>query len=94
MTKADLMDAVYERMGLSRWEAAAAVDAVLEVLKEALQEGERIHIVNFGTFRVRQKRERIGRNPKTGEALVIAPRTVLTFNPSRILHELVSGGEG
>jgi integration host factor subunit alpha len=93
MTKADLVEAVYERMGLSHRECAAAVEATLQAFKEALHHGEPVKIVAFGSFRVRQKRARVGRNPKTGQAIVIQPRKVLTFKPSRFLRDIVNTEE-
>jgi integration host factor subunit alpha len=93
MTKADLVEAVYERMGLSHHECRAAVEATLQVLKEVLEHGEPVKIVAFGSFRVRQKRARVGRNPKTGQAIVIPPRRVLTFKPSLYLRDAVQGEE-
>ncbi|RMF83548.1 MAG: integration host factor subunit alpha [Nitrospinota bacterium] len=90
MIKADLVDILYQKIGFSRNEAAEAVDATLTVLKEALQRGEKVQIVGFGTFVVRQKRVRMGRNPKTGEEITIPPRRVLTFRPSKILRDIVN----
>ena len=92
MIKADIIDLVHEKIGFSRNEAAEVVEAALELLKEALERGERVQIVGFGSFMVRQKKERVGRNPKTGEEIVIAPRKVLTFKPSKILRDLVNNG--
>lgn len=90
MVKADIVDFVYEKVGFTRKEAADAVDILLDSIKNILAEGENIHIVGFGSFSLRNKCERIGRNPKTGEDIVITPRRVLTFKPSRILLDLVN----
>ena len=90
MVKADIVDFVYEKVGFTRKEAADAVDILFDFIKDILVEGEDIHIVGFGSFNLRNKRERIGRNPKTGEEIVITPRRVLTFKPSRILFDLVN----
>jgi integration host factor subunit alpha len=90
--KADIIDLVHEKIGFSRHESAEVVEATLDMLKEALQKGERVQIVGFGSFLVRPKKERVGRNPKTGEEIVIAPRKVLTFKPSKILRDLVNDG--
>ena len=90
MIKADLVDILYQKIGFSRQEAAEAVDATLTVLKEALQRGEKVQIVGFGAFVVRQKHVRMGRNPKTGEEITIPPRKVLTFRPSKILRDIVN----
>lgn len=93
MTRAELMDVVSERTGRSRRACAAVVEATLAVIKEALQNGEPVTIVAFGRFSVRQTRERMGRNPKTGQAIVIQPRKVLTFKPSRFLRDVVNTEE-
>jgi integration host factor subunit alpha len=93
MIKADIIDLVHEKIGFSRHEAADVVEAALDTLKEALQKGERVQIVGFGSFMVRQKKERVGRNPKTGKEIVIVPRRVLTFKPSKILRDLVNNDE-
>jgi integration host factor subunit alpha len=92
MIKADIIDLVHEKIGFSRHESAEVVEAALDVLKEALQKGERVQIVGFGSFLVRPKKERVGRNPKTGEEIIIAPRKVMTFKPSKILRDLVNDG--
>jgi integration host factor subunit alpha len=89
MIKADLVTMIYEKVGFSRNEAAEVVEATLDVLKEAFLHGEKVQIVGFGTFVVRQKRDRLGRNPKTGEEITIPPRKVLTFHPSKILRDVV-----
>jgi len=84
--KSDLADAVYTRQpDLTKKGAADLVDAVLDVLKEAIQNGETVKVSGFGMFLVRQKSERAGRNPKTGEAISIASRRALTFKPSAVL---------
>jgi integration host factor subunit alpha len=92
MIKADIIDLVHEKIGFSRHESAEVVEATLDVLKEALQKGERVQIVGFGSFIVRPKKERVGRNPKTGEEIIIAPRKVMTFKPSKILRDIVNDG--
>ena len=94
MIKADIIDLVHEKIGFSRHESAEVVEAALDVLKEALQKGERVQIVGFGSFLVRPKKERVGRNPKTGEEITIAPRKVMTFKPSKILRDMVNDGGG
>jgi integration host factor subunit alpha len=93
MTKGDIVDVVCERLRLSRRAAHEAVEATLTVVKEALQNGEPVKLVAFGSFRVRQKRARMGRNPTTGQAIVIQPRKVLTFKPSRFLRDVVNTEE-
>lgn len=87
VVKADLVDRVYERVGFTREEAARAVDVVLEEIKSVLARGENVRIVGFASFNLRHKKARKARNPKTGESIVIEPRTVLTFKPSRHLLE-------
>jgi integration host factor subunit alpha len=93
MTKVDIVDIVCERLGLSHRAAQEAVEATLAAVKEALQNGEPVKIVAFGSFSVRQKRARMGRNPKTSQAIVIQPRKVLTFKPSRFLRDVVNTEE-
>ncbi len=86
MTKADLVDAIYERVGFSKKESAKIVEMVFDIIKETLQDGEKIKISGFGNFVVRDKRSRIGRNPQTGEEIEISARRVLTFKPSQVLR--------
>ena len=91
LTKAELIDAVYEKVGFSKKEAADLVELVFESMKEELCKGQAIKISGFGKFRVRAKKARMGRNPQTGEAMVISARKVLTFTPSRILRDGING---
>ena len=85
MTKADIARAVYERHGgLSSREAARLVDTFFQLLRERLIKGEKVQITGFGTFVVRQKRQRRGRNPQTGEEMVIKPRRSVVFRPSKL----------
>lgn len=91
MTKTDLVEAIYERVGLSRKEAATAVDSVLEIIKDSLRRGEKVKISGFGNFVVNQKRARRGRNPQTGDPLIIDSRCVLSFKPSDILKQRLCG---
>lgn len=91
LTKAELIDAVYEKVGFSKKEAADLVELVFESMKEELCKGGNIKISGFGKFRVRPKKARMGRNPQTGEAMVISARKVLTFTPSRILRDGING---
>src|SRR3954471_19495608 len=91
LTKAELIDAVYEKVGFSKKEAADLVELVFESMKEELCKGGSIKISGFGKFRVRAKKARMGRNPQTGEAMVISARKVLTFTPSRILRDGING---
>jgi integration host factor subunit alpha len=94
LTRADLSEAVHRQIGLSRTESADLVKAVLDTLADALVAGENVKLSSFGTFMVRSKRGRIGRNPKTGEEVPITPRRVLVFRPSQVMKNLVNGLEG
>jgi integration host factor subunit alpha len=91
MTKNDLVEVIYERAGLSRREAAQAVDSVLEIIKDSLRRGEKVKISGFGSFAVNRKRARRGRNPQTGAPLIIDSRRVLSFKPSDILKQRLCG---
>jgi integration host factor subunit alpha len=92
MTKADIVEQVYLSLGLSKAEAAELVDLAFEIIKEALEKGDNVKISGFGSFLVRDKRARRGRNPQTGEALEISPRKVLTFKPSNVLRKQINSG--
>ncbi len=85
VTRAQLSEAVYHEVGLSRNESAELVETVLKEVSETLTRGETVKISSFGSFSVRQKGERIGRNPKTGEEVPIKPRRVLVFRASNVL---------
>lgn len=91
-TRSDLSEAVYREIGLSRNESAQMVETILERISQALVNGENVKISSFGTFAVREKGPRMGRNPKTGEEVPIGPRRVLVFRPSHIMKEQVNGG--
>lgn len=90
LTRADLSNAVYRDIGLSLSESSALVDAVIEEICDALGSGNQVKLSSFGTFTLRRKKQRIGRNPKTGIEVPITPRTVLTFNASNILKNRVN----
>lgn len=92
LTRMDLSEAVFREVGLSRAESAQLVETVLGHLSDALVRGETVKISSFGTFNVRQKAARIGRNPKTGQEVPIHPRRVLTFRPSHIMKDRVAKG--
>ena len=92
VTRAGLSQAVYDEVGLSRNESADLLEMVLEEMCGALERGEVVKISSFGTFSMRQKAERIGRNPKTGEEVPILPRRVLSFRASNTLKERVNTG--
>jgi integration host factor subunit alpha len=92
VTRMDLSEAVFREVGLSRNESAQLVESVLEHLSDALVRGEQVKISSFGTFSVRDKSARVGRNPKTGEEVPINPRRVLTFRPSHLMKDRVAEG--
>jgi len=92
LTRMDLSEAVFREVGLSRNESAQLVEAVLEHMSDALVSGEQVKISSFGTFSVRDKTARVGRNPKTGEEVPINPRRVLTFRPSHLMKDRVAEG--
>jgi integration host factor subunit alpha len=90
MTRADLSEAVYQEVGLSRNESAELVESVLNEISDALVRGEMVKLSSFGSFSVRQKGRRIGRNPKTGEEVPILPRRVLVFRASHVLKNKIN----
>jgi len=92
LTRMDLSEAVFREVGLSRNESAQLVESVLAHMSDALASGNSVKISSFGTFSVREKGARIGRNPKTGEEVPISPRRVLTFRPSHLMKERVAAG--
>ncbi|MBO9670466.1 MAG: integration host factor subunit alpha [Sphingobium sp.] len=91
LTRADIAELLNKQVGLSRAESAELVEQVLDLVTDALTTGQNVKISGFGTFVLRDKNERIGRNPKTGIEVPITPRRVLTFRPSQSLRERVSG---
>ncbi len=91
LTRVDLAEAVYQRVGLSRKESAALVQAVLTELSDRLVAGESVKLSSFGSFVVRAKGERIGRNPKTGVEVPITERRVMVFKPSNVLKARING---
>lgn len=92
LTRAQLTEAIYVTVGLSRNESADLLESMLTRVADALMEGKSVKISGFGTFSVRQKGRRIGRNPKTGVEVPIMPRRVLVFRPSQMLRDAVNGG--
>ena len=92
ITRADLAEAVYEEVGLSRNESADLVESVLDEVSNALIEGDNVKISSFGSFTIREKGERVGRNPKTGVEVPISPRKVLVFRASHVLKSSVNKG--
>ncbi len=94
MTKADIVDSVYERVGITKKEATDYVDAVFEAMKETLEAGDELKVSGFGKFEVRQKGERVGRNPRTGVEIMIPERKVLRFKISQVLKDQLNGKRG
>jgi integration host factor subunit alpha len=90
VTRAQLSEAVYQEVGLSRNESAELVETVLNEISDALSRGEMVKISSFGSFAVRKKGQRVGRNPKTGEEVPISPRRVLVFRASHVLKDQIN----
>ena len=93
LTRADLSEAVHRQIGLSRSESADLVKSMLDMMAENLVQGETVKLSSFGTFMVRAKNGRVGRNPKTGEEVPITPRRVLVFRPSQVMKNVINGLE-
>ena len=91
LTRADLSEAVFKAVGLSRNESSQMVEDILDEICAALSRGDTVKLSSFGTFSVRQKSQRMGRNPKTGTEVPIAPRRVLVFRPSHVLKAMING---
>src|SRR5579862_4245578 len=94
VTRAQLTEAVYQEVGLSRNESAELVESVIAEIAGALERGEMVKISSFGSFAVRQKGQRIGRNPKTGQEVPISPRRVLVFRASHALKDQINASDG
>ena len=92
LTRADLAEALNRKLGLSRSESLGMVEAILDRMSDALEEGENVKISGFGTFLLRDKGERVGRNPKTGVEVPITPRRVMTFRASQMLKDRIDKG--
>lgn len=90
ITRADLTDAVYRSLGISRNESAQFVERILEEISVSLERGDSVKISSFGTFTVREKNERVGRNPKTGEEVPITARRVISFRASHVLKDQIN----
>ena len=90
MTKADLVESIYEKIGFSKKESSDIVEMIFDTMKETLEKGEKIKISGFGNFVVRAKRPRMGRNPQTGQEIEISARRVLTFRPSQVLKQALN----
>ena len=93
ITRADLCEAVYQKLGLSRAESSELVETVLKEISDTLVSGETVKLSSFGSFIVREKGERSGRNPKTGVEVPITPRRVLVFKPSNVMKARINGDE-
>lgn len=89
ITRADLAESLYKEIGLSRLESADMIESIINYISEALLRGETVKLAGFGTFSLRDKNERIGRNPKTGVVVPITSRRVIIFKPSQVLRERV-----
>jgi integration host factor subunit alpha len=92
LTRADLCEAVYQKVGLSRTESADLVELVLDTIRDSAVAGRTVKLSSFGSFVVRSKNERVGRNPKTGQEVPISPRRVMVFKPSNVLKDAVLAG--
>ncbi|MGI9377012.1 MAG: integration host factor subunit alpha [Tsuneonella suprasediminis] len=92
LTRADLAETINRKMGFSRAESLDMVEAILSHMSKAMEQGENVKISGFGSFVLRDKKERVGRNPKTGVEVPITPRRVLTFRASQLLKERVANG--
>ena len=90
MTKSDMVEKIYEKIGFSKKESAELVEMVFDIIKSTLESGEKIKIAGFGTFVVKEKADRRGRNPQTGEEIVISARKILTFKPSQVLKSSIN----
>ena len=91
LTRADLSEAVHRQIGLSRSESADLVKTMLDMMSDELVSGHTVKLSSFGTFMVRSKNGRVGRNPKTGEEVPITPRRVLVFRPSQVMKNVING---
>lgn len=90
MTKADIVEQIYEKVGFSKKESADLVERVFGLIKETLENGEKIKIAGFGNFVVKEKADRRGRNPQTGDEIIISARRILTFKPSQVLKSSIN----
>jgi len=90
MTKADIVERIHQKIGFSKKESAEMVETVFSLMKNTLESGEKIKVAGFGNFEVKQKKDRRGRNPQTGEAITIEARRILTFKPSNVLKTAIN----
>jgi integration host factor subunit alpha len=93
MTKSDIVEAVYQNVGFTKKRAAEVVNLILDTMKEALEDGEKVKISGFGNFEIREKDARKGRNPQTGAEITISERRVLSFKPSQVLKDRLNDGK-
>ena len=94
MTKADIAERIQDGTGLTRKESVEMMEEVFAIIKSTLEQGENLKISGFGSFMVKQKSDRRGRNPQTGETITISARSVVTFKPSAILREAINNDQG
>ena len=87
MTKSEIIESLHDQIGFSKRESAGIIETLFDIIKETLEQGENLKLSGFGSFNIRDKRARCGRNPLTGEAITIAPRRVLTFKASNVFRE-------
>ena len=92
MTKAEIINRVSQETGMSRKDSIVALEIFLESIKDALRAGEKVSLVGFGTFYIKQKNARNGRNPRTGEKIMIPPKQIATFKPGKAFRQLVNDG--
>jgi integration host factor subunit alpha len=92
LTRADLAEAVVQRVGLPRNESQELVELILKEISSTLAQGDAVKLSSFGSFGIRQKGQRVGRNPKTGEEVPITPRRVMVFRPSNIMKDRINSG--
>lgn len=90
MTKADIVEHIYEKVGFSKKEATDVVESIFEIIKGHLEKGEKVKISSFGNFVINEKHPRKGRNPQTGEGIIISGRRVLSFKPSPVLKKAIN----
>ena len=90
MTKADIVEKIYEKVGFSKKESAELVETVFDLIKSTLEDGDKIKIAGFGNFVVKEKADRRGRNPQTGDEIIITARKILTFKPSQVLKSAIN----
>ncbi len=90
MTKADIVEKIYDKVGFSKKESAELVEMVFDIIKNTLEKGDKIKLAGFGNFVVKEKADRRGRNPQTGDEIIISARKILTFKPSQVLKASIN----